>query len=746
MAAMRSWLLAGRAGSRDSRAAGALALAGSLAGVAGLLGLLGLLEAPPAAAQTFAESTDVVVVQVPVNVLIDGQPVRGLGPEDFVLLDGRRKQEILGFEVVDLAMDPAAALAARAAEAPARGAMAVGARRHFLLLFDLAFSRPENLVAAREAARQLVLERLHPSDLVAVATYSQSQGYRLLVGFTPDRNQADLAISTLGVPKLFEAANDPLALLLGSLEGAAGPRAGDGPGAVADREIAEALQVFSQRMERQDRQREQGRIVALSGSLTALARLLGTVEGRKQVVYLSEGFDGAALYGTQDTASIEAMSRASEEGRIWDIDSEERFGDSRSQSVMQEMFDEFRRVGATIQAVDIGGLRGGADVGFGSSRATAAATANRDSRRDGLAVMASATGGELFRSFNDLSDAMGRLLERTGVTYLLSFQPDRLDLDGSYHRLKVRLANAPRGAEILHRPGYYAPLPFAQTPADRRRLDTAAMILGAGEGGMFDSAVLAAPIRAAGAKAFVPVLVELDGRGLLAGAAPGQPAGTLPIELFVYALDAAGGIQGFLSYEASVDLAQARATLERSGLKFFGKLDLPPGDYELRVLARHRDTGHYSLRGHRLVVPDFAAAGPVLLPAFFSEPFDRWLITRQAGLESRPYPFLLGGQPFLPAALPELAPGTTSAAILLGYGLGAGELEIRGRVLAHRQPARAAAVRLVERAPGTGGGADGLTVAVDPGELPAGDYRLEITVTDPATGQTAGSVAPFVVR
>ena len=84
--------------------------------------------------------------------------------------------------------------------------------------------------------------------------------------------------------------------------------------------------------------------------------------------------------GTQDTTSIDRMSRASEEGRIWDIDSEERFGDTRSQNVLEEMFAEFRRVGASIQAVDIGGLRSTADVGFGSSRATSAGAATRRQR------------------------------------------------------------------------------------------------------------------------------------------------------------------------------------------------------------------------------------------------------------------------------------------------------------------------------------------------------------------------------
>jgi VWFA-related protein len=718
----------------DTRRNVMLALVTLLTAVAGLV---------PAAAQTFSESTDVVVVQVPVNVLINGQPVRGLSVEDFVLLDGRKQQKIIGFEVVDLTQPPVVApVADRVSAVPLRGEMAVSARRHFLLLFDLSFSQPENLVAAREAAQKLVLEQLHPSDLVAVATYSQMQSYKLLLGFTPDRNQADLAIATLGLPKLFESAGDPLALLLGDLEGRAQPRGGDRPGATADREIAEAMQQFSRQMGRQDRQREQARIASLSRSMSGLARLLASVEGRKQVVFLSEGFDSSALYGTQDAATIDTMSRASEEGRIWEIDSEERFGDSHSQNIMEDMFEQFRRAGATIQTVDIGGLRTEGDVGFGSSRANSASTATRDSRRDGLAVVASSTGGELFRSFNDLSAAMGRLLEHTGVTYLLAFQPENLDLDGSYHRLRVRLKDSPRGTEILHRPGYYAPLPFTQTPEDERRLRTAGLILGSGEGGMLDSSVLAAPIRVSGAKAFVPVLVEIDGRGLL----DAVQTATLPIELFVYALDSTGSIHGFLTYEANVDVAQARPALERTGLKFFGHLDLPPGDYELRVLARRRDSGHYSLRGFQLAVPDFSAAVPVLLPAFFAEPFDRWMITRQEGLEERPYPFMAGGQPFLPAALPALAPGSDSAAILLAYGLPGGELEIEGRVLAHRQPSRMAAVSISERAPGTGGGAEAIKLRVDPGELESGEYRLELTVTDPASGQAASSVTPFRVR
>jgi VWFA-related protein len=150
--------------------------------------LLGASVPRAAEGQGFAETTEVVAVEVPVQVLRDGEPVRGLTADDFEVFEGRKKVGITGFEVVDL---EAPATAARAEAVPA------AARRHFLLLFDFSFSGPQSIARGREAARKLVLG-LHSADLVAVATYHASTGPKLALGFTSDRRQVDSALDSLG--------------------------------------------------------------------------------------------------------------------------------------------------------------------------------------------------------------------------------------------------------------------------------------------------------------------------------------------------------------------------------------------------------------------------------------------------------------------------------------------------------------------------------------------------------------------
>ncbi len=178
-------------------------------------------EAPPPA---FSGGTQVLSVEIPVQVVRGGEPVRGLTTGDFEVWEGRRRVPVSGFEVLDLAA-VSGVLPGALGGAPAP-AVPAAARRHFLFLFDLAFTDPSSILRARQAAAGL-LGRLHPADLVAVATYSATRGAQLALGFTADRRQIDVALGSLGLPGLTARPLDPLRLVVGEALGA-GNAAGGG--------------------------------------------------------------------------------------------------------------------------------------------------------------------------------------------------------------------------------------------------------------------------------------------------------------------------------------------------------------------------------------------------------------------------------------------------------------------------------------------------------------------------------------
>ena len=675
---------------------------------------------------SFSGATQVLSVEVPVQVVRDGEPVRGLAAGDFEVWEGRHRLPVTGFEVLDLA----ASAAGRTAAVPA------AARRHFLLLFDLAFSGPNSVLKARRAAAGL-LSQLHPTDLVAVATYSASRGPQLVLGFTSDRRQLDSALAALGLPDLMVRPVDPLRLVLqevlgteNAARGGAPPQARDPLAEVTDVVVQQRLEPVTDAVQEADRTAQRNQIVTFTRALSGLARQIAMVEGHKYLVFLSEGFDGALLAGTPDLQRQEEMRESALHGESWRIDPEERYGLIESGNDVERMLEELRRADCVIQAVDIGGLRAGADQG-----------APRVGGRESLLMMARGTGGDLYESFNDLGAAMGRMLNRTSVTYLLAVEPDRLQPEAEYHRLRVELKKPLAGARVVHRPGYYPPKPYAEQDSMAKLLQAANEVMSGEESDAVPTAVLAAPVPSEGEKAYVPVLIEVDGAGLLAGQ---QPA-VLPVEIYVYALDELGAVHDFLTQTIGLDLTKAGPPLRQAGLKFFGHLDLLAGDYSLRVLVRNGASGAVGLRVLPVHVPAFSGGEPALLPPLFPEPPGRWLLVREEPRsEGKPpaYPFLLRSEPFIPASRPVLIPGRETLMVLTGANLGAGAWKVQARVLApDGREVPGGRVELLDRR-GTGG-EDRAIASWRPPDLRPGQYVLRITVAGPAA--EAGSSLPFVV-
>jgi len=682
-----------------------------------------VVGAAVAAAQTFVESTQVVAVEVPVQVTRDGEPVRGLTAADFEVYDGKNKVDLTGFEVVDLATLSGDAVAT--AELPA------SARRHFLVLFDMRFSDTKAIAQARRAAQDMVAV-LHPTDLVAVGTYSGLRGPQLVLGFTSDRTQIAVALETLGAPELLDnKAPDPLRLaLVENNDTPPPPGTEEGGMKSAAREIAADILRTISRMTEEARTVELSVAVRdLSRSMADFARIMGGVQGRKYVVWLSEGFDPAVLQGGTAVGEVNDGRQSTP----LDGSTDRRYGGTQTLNAVERMLEELRRADCAVQAVDVAGLRGQGDLG-----------GRKVAGQDVLLNFAKGTGGELYEKTNDLGGAMQQMLRRTGVTYVLSFQPEDVGRPDTFHHLRVEVKNQPRGTRVVHRPGWYAPRPYTARHPIEKTMSAASQLLSGEEGGPIRTALLAAPFRGApeeNGRAYVPVLLEIDGRSLLAGAS----GGTIPAEIYVYALDKGGAVHGYVAQTIGLDVAKVGAGLQQSGLKFFGHLDLAPGEYRLRTLVRNGVTGATTVRSLPLTVPTFAEAGPVLLPPFFPEPTGKWLIVREAqraGQKEAPYPFLLGEEPYVPASEPVLVPGQEARLALVVYNLGAGAVRVRARVLgADGKEVSGGRFKLLEHQAGTPGR---LLASYDPPRLPPGQYQLQVTLTD-GSGASRISSTAFVI-
>ena len=713
----------------------ALALAGLLVTISPAL------TQGPDDLRQFDERTFVFEVQVPVNIVTrSGEPIRGLGPEDFQVLDEGEIQEVTGFRVVDLdviAPDDRRVIATDYGIPPA-------ARRHFLFLFDLSFSAPTSVAKARASAQDFVLEHMHPTDLAAVAVHTVESGPQLLVTFTPDRAQLARAIATLGNPRLLNlATKDPLGFLLDSPD--ANSLSTLDVGGVNDemlamRDINAYLQVIGNEMAKYERSYARGQISSWTASLEQMARILASVEGRKHVVLFSEGFDGRLLFGRQPDFFDQEMLREQEAingGEYFRVDTDNRYGNTQLQGQVNRMLIQFQRANTVIHTVDISGLR--ADLPDEHR--------TRIVHRDALFYLANETGGQLHEDANDFGAELGEVLKSSAVTYLLSFEPSEPGEPGDHRRLQVR-ARAPRGAQISHRMGYYTPRPFGDLHPMEKRLLASDLIAAAEERDDLDIDVLAAPFRAADDLAYVPVIVEIGGEKLIEGHQPAH----LPVEIYAYVTDEKNEMRDFFSRVVTLDLTGREDAFANTGLKYYGHLELHPGDHLVRVLVRNSVTGSTGVETVELHVPTFSAGEPTLLPPFFHEEPGSWFLVREQPpdqyAKTTVYPFTVNGEPYVPSAAPlvETRAHGHSRLCLVGYNLGAGKLGLQATVRDPRgEPVEGGALRLQERTVTGIPGLDKLVAAFDPVDLPAGDYTLEVAVIDSATEARPANSIPLRV-
>ncbi|MGA8810329.1 MAG: VWA domain-containing protein [Thermoanaerobaculia bacterium] len=644
------------------------------------------------------ETVKVHLVEVPVTVIDHaGNPIRGLKPENFELFDDGKPQKITAFDAIDFAS--AESVSAISSQNP-------NARRSFILVFDLEYSQHKSIPRARAAARKFIAENVLPHDFVAVAFIAPGKGFQVVTAFTTDRNLVDAAIAspnrTLGADPLQLSGLDSFG---NSISGASVSLATDvvGAGGEAD----------SERNEIKERTAEQNRRFAALQlgnhihALDQLAKFLRSAPGRKQVIYLSGGFDGSIVIGRGARGTIGAemadMNKAIS-GHAYAIDNDVRFGSPYRLRLQDELIKAFKLSDVVLNAIDIDGI--GIDDGTpGSKPATV--------YNDALHLLANPTGGTVFENTNDLHSDFERMMHQQEVLYVLSFQA-KSSKPGQLHDLSVRAIGVPR-ARVTNRVAYQEP--GGETPAERAMTDAEIVMYDVPRREIRVAAIATAvPGEKQSAVAF---FLEINGQDLL-----GAATSAVSAHVFVYAFDEHGIVRDRVDQPIKVDPARASRAVRENGIKYFTTLALPPGHYAIRALVALPDPQKRGFVRTDLVVPEPGDTS-MSAPLFFDKP-GQWALLKGVQRDAASYPFLLDGEPFVPSATPRLEPDGKTEFTLFLYNATAEEMMIRATVTdsaGAKRPAEPTLARQIQ-----GDGVTKLVFEINPSGMSPGPATLDLAL------------------
>jgi len=563
-----------------------------------------LLAALAAAASAqMQESITVSLVEVPVTVVDgSGNPVRGLTAANFKLFDQGKEVQITGVDTIDFASKES-----MSAVSPLNPA----ARRKFLLLFDLSFSKPSSLARAQEAARQFVSKSVQPHDLVGLGTIDK-HGFRLVAAFTTDRQLVAEAIAN----PVQTRTDDPLHLgRVGNAFEVSEQEStvGKGKAAMGDENLA----VIMASAVRQNRETVRAEAEKEMDFLGDLAKTLRGIPGRKQLVFLSEGFDPRFVQGS------DAREDLSFENSPYSTETDKRFGSNSAATTLRRMGEAFRGSDVVLHALDIQGLR------VENNEQGAFVNSN-----DALRLLAQPTGGMVFKNANKIETDFARLMKTQEVVYVLSFQAPAVK-PGRFHELKVKLANVPSGSQAFARAGYYE---SGTETKEERTLTNAEIVMNDVEQKDLRTASLAAAFPTLSSESQVPVIVEVSGADLEKQSA---------LDFYVYAFDDAGTVRDRLYQHVTFDLSKVSAKMRANGVKYWATLALPPGRYAVKTLVIAGPKKGFARTD--VVVPESnqLAAAPI-----FVEENPNWVLVKGTSHDktSAAYPFDLNGEHFIPAA------------------------------------------------------------------------------------------------
>lgn len=218
-------------------------------------------------------------------------------------------------------------------------------------------------------------------------------------------------------------------------------------------------------------------------------------------------------------------------------------------------------------------------------------------RQAGFRVMAEDTGGEAIVNTNNFSGNYRRIVELNSAFYVMGYTPQAAADDGHFHRITVKVKRP--GMTVRTKRGYTAPterrrtagaLPLPWSDATLSALRSPLPVSG------LALTMVTTPFRGENGRGSVVIGAQLQAADL-------RLDGEQEIEVAKVAMDTEGRTLEDSATRFTLNLRE-RETADTGGLRYFDRLDLPPGRHEVRLVVHQPGGVTGSLIGH-VEVPDF---------------------------------------------------------------------------------------------------------------------------------------------
>jgi len=532
-----------------------------------------------------APSIRVTTRMVLVDVVVTdkkGHPVAGLHPDDFEIEENGKAQKIASFnmphETTSAPPLPPGFYSNRAEYRSPGGPVTV-------MLLDVINTAFSDQSYARRQMLNFVRDQYKPEQRMAIFTLTGS--LNVLQDFTSDpkilyaallRFQPQLQPQSVPGNSVITQAN-PLTVngVLANTEATTAPAADTGStlSPARAKQVASAqvaLQVFQ---DAQSSYAEEQRTILTLHALDSLARILGGLPGRKNIIWVTGNLPFSLIPEDRTLSETELQ----EDLPSLQIHSGTAHAAGNYAATLRSSHgDDIRQTAARLAS---------AQVAIYPVDARGLTISNSNEAQGVMREMASETGGRAYVNQNEIKFGVERAFEDGSATYTLGYYPQNKKWDGNYRTIKVKVKHD--GVEFQHRHGYYAFDPTQLKSYSPQQEVTSAL------------------------NDVVPsTMVAFTARALPASANPA--AGKVGIDFLVDAStlsaeDSPGGKRLNVAFYATVFSPQGRMLAQRSqkvdrsfttdiykqilekGMLLHIDIDDQPGDSQLRLAVQDNKTG-----------------------------------------------------------------------------------------------------------------------------------------------------------